>query len=202
MQAREHCCQGSAAHTRPPNTPAEDARLLCRVLPGRNYWRRDARHRCAPPNYAVCCGRSALWQQQRGGRAATWPPRGPIKEDKSTFFGKEGDQSHPCGNQPAVRRGGGAEATPLHAVEQSHRRRVEGGLAISRRSQREASPFTQFALTGCALLLVGLGLLQIFGTMVTASQGRDEEEAVMLIVAAVSRLSLRRGRGGGPPPRN
>ena len=33
------------------------------------------------------------------------PPRGPIKEDKSTFFGKEGDQS-----------------------------------------QREASPFTQFAL--------------------------------------------------------
>ena len=60
------------------------------------------------------------------------PPRGPIKEDKSTFFGKEGDQS-----------------------------------------QREASPFTQFALTGCALLLVGLGLLQIFGTMVTV-KARDE----------------------------
>ena len=60
------------------------------------------------------------------------PPRGPIKEDKSTFFGKEGDQA-----------------------------------------QREASPFTQFALTGCALLLVGLGLLQIFGTMVTV-KARDE----------------------------
>ena len=43
----------------------------------------------------------------------------------------------------------------------------------TRRSQREASPFTQFALTGCALLLVGLGLLQIFGTMVTV-KARDE----------------------------
>ena len=59
------------------------------------------------------------------------------------------------------------------------RRRVEGVLAHSRldrttrRSQREASPFTQFALTGCALLLVGLGLLQIFGTMVTV-KARDE----------------------------
>jgi hypothetical protein len=45
--------------------------------------------------------------------------------------------------------------------------------SATRRSQREASPFTQFALTGCALLLVGLGLLQIFGTMVTV-KARDE----------------------------
>ena len=54
--------------------------------------------------------------------------------------------------------------------------RVERVLRIditTRRSQREASPFTQFALTGCALLLVGLGLLQIFGTMVTV-KARDE----------------------------
>ena len=57
----------------------------------------------------------------------------------------------------------------------SSRRRVEGVLThfTAHRSQREASPFTQFALTGCALLLVGLGLLQIFGTMVTV-KARDE----------------------------
>ena len=40
------------------------------------------------------------------------PPRGPIKEDKSTFFGKEGDQSHPCGNQPAVRAAAASRPRP------------------------------------------------------------------------------------------
>ena len=99
------------------------------------------------------------------------PPRGPIKEDKSTFFGKEGDQSHPCGNQPAVRAAAASRPRPPR-----RRAVVEGVLRLditTRRSQREASPFTQFALTGCALLLVGLGLLQIFGTMVTV-KARDE----------------------------
>ena len=103
------------------------------------------------------------------------PPRGPIKEDKSTFFGKEGDQSHPCGNQPAVRAGGVEDAPPTPSSRRTGRR-VEGVLWLditTRRSQREASPFTQFALTGCALLLVGLGLLQIFGTVVTV-KARDE----------------------------
>ena len=104
------------------------------------------------------------------------PPRGPIKEDKSTFFGKEGDQSRSVrqstgGPRPRRRRG-----RALHAVERSHapsRRRRTQTCHITRRSQREASPFTQFALTGCALLLVGLGLLQIFGTMVTV-KARDD----------------------------
>ena len=74
-------------------------------------------------------------------------------------------------------RRGGVEDAP--STPSSGRGRVEGVIAHSRldrttrRSQREASPFTQFALTGCALLLVGLGLLQIFGTMVTV-KARDE----------------------------
>ncbi len=61
------------------------------------------------------------------------------------------------------------------AVEPSHApsRRKRPHTLTAHRSQREASPFTQFALTGCALLLVGLGLLQIFGTMVTV-KARDE----------------------------
>ena len=69
-------------------------------------------------------------------------------------------------------RRGGVEATPSTPSSS----RIEGVLRLditTRRSQREASPFTQFALTGCALLLVGLGLLQIFGTMVTV-KARDE----------------------------
>ena len=73
-------------------------------------------------------------------------------------------------------RRGGVEAVPSTPSSSRTRRRVEGVLRldiITRRSQREASPFTQFALTGCALLLVGLGLLQIFGTMVTV-KARDE----------------------------
>ena len=73
-------------------------------------------------------------------------------------------------------RRGGVEATPSTPSSRRPRRRVEGVLRLditTRRSQREASPFTQFALTGCALLLVGLGLLQIFGTMVTV-KARDE----------------------------
>ena len=82
-------------------------------------------------NKSLICALCALAAAQEG-VPRRGPPRGPIKEDKSTFFGKEGDQS-----------------------------------------QREASPFTQFARTGCALLLVGLGLLQIFGTMVTV-KARDE----------------------------
>ena len=81
-------------------------------------------------NKSLLCALCALAAAQDG-VPRRGPPRGPIKEDKSTFFGKEGDQA-----------------------------------------QREASPFTQFALTGCALLLVGLGLLQIFGTMVTV-KARD-----------------------------
>ena len=73
------------------------------------------------------------------------------------------------------RRGGVERDDTLHAIEQSRRRRprVLRLDITTRRSQREASPFTQFVLTGCALLLVGLGLLQIFGTMVTV-KARDE----------------------------
>ena len=71
-------------------------------------------------------------------------------------------------------RRGGVEATPStpssSRVERTRALRLDD---TTRRSQREASPFTQFALTGCALLLVGLGLLQIFGTMVTV-KARDE----------------------------
>ena len=62
------------------------------------------------------------------------PPRGPIKEDKSTFFGKEGEQA-----------------------------------------QKGGTDLKQVALVGGALLLVGLGLLQIFGTMVTV-QARDDKK--------------------------
>ena len=104
------------------------------------------------------------------------PPRGPIKEDKSTFFGKEGDQSRRCGNQPAVRAASASRTRPprRRAVARAVASKAYFWLDITtRRSQREASPFTQFALTGCALLLVGLGLLQIFGTMVTV-KARDE----------------------------
>ena len=63
----------------------------------------------------------------------------------------------------------------LDAVEPSPApsRRKRPHTLTAHRSQRAASPFTQFALTGCALLLVGLGLLQIFGTMVTV-KARDE----------------------------
>ena len=55
------------------------------------------------------------------------------------------------------------------------------------RSQREASPFTQFALTGCALLLVGLGLFQIFGTMVTVKARDETKKPVTLVWRVASR---------------
>ena len=75
----------------------------------------------------------------------------------------------------ALRAGRGAGGRPApRAAARAH----QGGQVTffgkeGDQSQREASPFTQFALTGCALLLVGLGLLQIFGTMVTV-KARDE----------------------------
>ena len=70
-------------------------------------------------------------------------------------------------------RRGGVEATPSTPSSSRTRRWRTPTRYNTHRSQREASPFTQFALTGCALLLVGLGLLQIFGTMVTV-KARDE----------------------------
>ena len=146
------------------------------VLPGRYYWRRDARHQCAPRKYVpLCCGRSVQWQQRRRACHAAVRREGPSRRTSPPSLARRATSRVRAAinrrSAPRRRRG-----HTLHAVEQSHapsRRRRTQTCHITRRSQREASPFTQFALTGCALLLVGLGLLQIFGTMVTV-KARDE----------------------------
>ena len=169
-----------AARALPPHTSTKHASrgrtAAQRVLPCLCHWRRDARHRCAPRNYVpLCCGRSAHWQQRRRAYRDVGPREGPSKKINlpSSARRATSDNSAAINRRSAPRRRRGRA---LHAVEQSHapsRRRRTPARYNTRRSQREASPFTQFALTGCALLLVGLGLLQIFGTMVTV-KARDE----------------------------
>ena len=146
------------------------------VLPGRFYWRRDARHQCAPRKYVpLCCGRSVHWQQRRRACHDAGLRGAPSKRTSRPTSARKAtsDNSAAINRRSAPRRRRGRAP---HAVEPSHgpsRRWRTQNCLTTRRSQREASPFTQFALTGCALLLVGLGLLQIFGTMVTV-KARDE----------------------------
>lgn len=93
----------------------------------------------------ICALAAAQGAPRRG------PPRGPIKEDKSTFFGKEGEQA-----------------------------------------QKGGTDLKQVALVGGALLLVGLGLLQIFGTMVTV-KARDEKKGQCVAPLPRGRQGASRG---------
>ena len=106
------CCQGSAAHIRPPTRQprthgcsgsATRSLLLAQ--------RRSAPMRAAQVRATLLWALCALAAAQEG-VPRRGPPRGGIKEDKSTFFGKEGDQSHPCGNQPAVRAAAASRPRP------------------------------------------------------------------------------------------
>ena len=104
--------RGSAAHTRPPTrqprTHGCSGSAIRSLLLAQ---RRSAPMRPAQVRatllWALCSVAAAQEGVPRRG-----PPRGPIKEDKSTFFGKEGDQSHPCGNQPAVRAAAASRPRP------------------------------------------------------------------------------------------
>ncbi len=69
------------------------------------------------------------------------PPRGPIKEDKSTFFGKEGDQSRSVRQSTGSPRRGGVDDAPSTPPSSRTRRRVEGVLRLALpRAGRSARP--------------------------------------------------------------
>ena len=173
---REHCHCRALPPTHVHQHASRGRTAAQGVLPGRYYWRRDARHQCAPRKYVpLCCARSVQWQQRRRASRDVGRPEGPSKKINPHFSARRATSRIRAAinrrSAPRRRRG-----RALHAVEQSHapsRQRSTQTCLTTRRSQREASPFTQFALTGCALLLVGLGLLQIFGTMVTV-KARDD----------------------------
>ena len=83
------------------------------VLPGRFYWRRDARHRCAPPNYVpLCCGRSAHWQQRRRPCRGVGRPGAPSKKINLPSSARRATSRDRCGNQPAVRAAAASRTHP------------------------------------------------------------------------------------------
>ena len=85
------------------------------VLPGRYYWRRDARHQCAPRKYVpLCCGRSVLWQQRRRACRGEGPPEGPSKKISPPSSARRATSRDPCGNQPAVRAAAASTTRPPH----------------------------------------------------------------------------------------
>ena len=132
------------------------------------------------------------------------PPRGPIKEDKSTFFGKEGDQSHPCGNQPAVRAAAASRPRPP-------RRRAVARAVASKASSHTHR--TQVAARGEPLHAVRADRLRAPARRPRAAPdlrddghgqgaGRDEEEAVVFMVSALWRCFGCRPAGGRRVIRN
>ena len=111
------------------------------------------------------------------------PPRGPIKEDKSTFFGKEGDQSRRCGNQPAVRAAAASRTRP-------RRRRAVARAVASKASSHTHR--TQVAARGEPLHAVCSDRLRapprrprlapdLRDHGHCESSRRDEEEAVIVV---------------------
>jgi hypothetical protein len=182
LQLREHChWPGLCDHTRPPTRQprthgcsgsATRSLLLAQ--------RRSAPMRAAQVRatllWALCSVAAAQEGVPRRG-----PPRGPIKEDKSTFFGKEGDQSHPCGNQPAVRaaaassRRAVARAVASKASSHTHRTQVaaRGEPLHAVRAHRVRAPPRRPRLAP-DLRDHGHG----------QGAGRDEEEAVVMMVSA------------------
>ena len=110
------------AHTSAKHA-AEDARLLRSATRSLLLaQRRPAPMRAAQVRatllWALCSVAAAQEGVPRRG-----PPRGPIKEDKSTFFGKEGDQSQSV-RQSLIKRRRGVEATPATPSSRRPRRRV------------------------------------------------------------------------------
>ena len=108
-----------ACEALPPHTSTKHAsrgRTAAQgVLPGRYYWRRDARHRCAPPNYAVhCCGRSVQWQQRRRASHDAARHGVPLKKINPPSSARRATSRDPCGNQPAVRAAAASTTRPPH----------------------------------------------------------------------------------------
>ena len=83
------------------------------------------------------------------------PPRGPIKQDKSTFFGKEGEQSQ---RKASACAGAGTAvfASPRgDRVEGSRRpRRIRLPRLWKTRDADDTQAETQMILTGGALILI------------------------------------------------
>ena len=178
---RALCCQGSAEHTDPPTRQPrlhECSGSSIRSLP--------LAQRYSGPMRAEQLRSALLWAlcsvaAAQEGVPRRGPPRGPIKEDKSTFFGKEGDQSHPCGNQPAVRAAAASRPRPP-------RRRAVARAVASKASSH--THHTQVAARGEPLHAVRADRVRAPPRRPRLapdlrdhghgqSAGRDEEEAVI-----------------------
>ena len=167
-QPRTHGCSGSATRSlllaQRRSAPMRAAQVRATLL------------------WAVCALASAQEGVPRRG-----PPRGPIKEDKSTFFGKEGDQSRRCGNQPAVRA---AAASRRHPP-----RRRAVARAVASKAYSDLPYHAQVAARGEPLHAVRAHRVRAPPRRPRAapdlrdhghgqSSRRDEEEAVVFMVSA------------------
>ena len=100
--------------------------------------RRSAPMRAAQVRATLLWALCALAAAQEG-VPRRGPPRGPIKEDKSTFFGKEGDQSRSV-RQPAVRTAAASRPRP--------RRRRAVARAVASKAYSDLPYHAQVAARG------------------------------------------------------
>ena len=119
-QPRTHGCSGSSSRSlqlaQRRSAPMRAAQLRSAML------------------WALCSVAAAQEGVPRRG-----PPRGPIKEDKSTFFGKEGDQSRSV-RQPAVRTAAASRPRP--------RRRRAVARAVASKAYSDLPYHAQVAARG------------------------------------------------------